>query len=79
MGPGLHSLQVRIAYRAAQMLAVGGRMVYSTCSLNPAEDEAVVMELIRQTGGVMELVDVTTLLPDLVIIFISPIPSRFFQ
>lgn len=65
MGSGLHSLQVRIAYRAAQMLAVGGRMVYSTCSLNPSEDEAVVMELIRQTGGVMELVDVSTVLPEL--------------
>jgi len=65
MGPGLHALQIRIAYRAAQMLAVGGRMVYSTCSLNPAENEAVVMELIRQTGGAMELVNVSSVLPEL--------------
>jgi 16S rRNA C967 or C1407 C5-methylase (RsmB/RsmF family) len=26
---------------------VGGMMVYSTCSLNPIEDEAVVAELIK--------------------------------
>jgi tRNA (cytosine34-C5)-methyltransferase len=65
MGPGLHQLQVRIAYRAAQMLAEGGRMVYSTCSLNPVEDEAVVMELLRQTGGAMELIDVSNVLPTL--------------
>lgn len=30
---------------------VGGLMVYSTCSLNPIEDEAVVAELLRQSNG----------------------------
>ena len=33
------------------MLKVGGRMVYSTCSLNPIEDEAVVAELLRKFKG----------------------------
>jgi len=28
------------------LLKVGGRMVYSTCSMNPIEDEAVVAEVI---------------------------------
>ena len=37
-----------IALRGLQLLRVGGRMVYSTCSLNPVEDEAVVAELIAK-------------------------------
>lgn len=40
-GANLHGIQYRIAKRAVELLAVGGRMVYSTCSLNPVEDEAV--------------------------------------
>ena len=45
---GLHPLQVRITLHTAGLLAVGGRMVYSTCSFNPVEDEAVVAEVILQ-------------------------------
>jgi multisite-specific tRNA:(cytosine-C5)-methyltransferase len=48
---GLHPLQVRILVRALQMLKSGGRTVYSTCSLNPIEDEAVVAAAISQCGG----------------------------
>lgn len=44
---------------------VGGRLVYSTCSLNPIEDEAVVAEVIRRTGGAMQLVDVSKQIPKL--------------
>jgi hypothetical protein len=33
--------------RAAQLVKPGGTLVYSTCSLNPVEDEAVVAELLR--------------------------------
>lgn len=40
-------------------------MVYSTCSLNPIEDEAVVCELIRRSKGAIELVDVSNELPGL--------------
>ena len=39
--------------------------MYSTCSLNPAEDEAVVCNLLRSSGGAMELVEVADLLPGL--------------
>jgi 16S rRNA C967 or C1407 C5-methylase (RsmB/RsmF family) len=54
----LHSLQLSIAMKgAAQLLKVGGLMVYSTCSLNPIENEAVVAELLRQGHGALELVD----------------------
>lgn len=38
------SLQVRILLRAMKMLTDGGRIVYSTCSLNPVENEAVIAE-----------------------------------
>jgi multisite-specific tRNA:(cytosine-C5)-methyltransferase len=41
-GLGLHTLQLRILSRAIQMLKPGGRLVYSTCSYNPIENEAVV-------------------------------------
>lgn len=56
-GNGLHLVQLKIAMRAAELLKVGGRMVYSTCTFNPIEDEAVVAELLRRTHGGLRLVD----------------------
>ncbi|VDD91921.1 unnamed protein product [Enterobius vermicularis] len=64
-GNSLHKLQISIARRALQLLAVGGLMVYSTCSFNPIEDEAVVAELLRAFEGTVELVDVSSKLPGL--------------
>ncbi|CAN6479939.1 unnamed protein product [Victoria cruziana] len=66
MGNGLHRLQVQIAMRGITLLKVGGRLVYSTCSMNPVEDEAVVAEILRRSGGSVELLDVSVELPDLV-------------
>ncbi|KAJ6733592.1 hypothetical protein OIU74_005381 [Salix koriyanagi] len=66
MANGLHSLQIQIAMRGLSLLKVGGRMVYSTCSMNPVEDEAVVAEILRKCGGSVELVDVSSELPQLV-------------
>lgn len=58
----MHPLQVTIATAAARLLKPGGRMVYSTCSINPVspitsqkslikdiqiEDEAVVASVLR--------------------------------
>lgn len=40
-------------------------MVYSTCTFNPIEDEAVVSEVLRICGGAVELVDVSGHLPAL--------------
>ena len=48
---GLHILQVRILLRSLQLLKVGGRMVYSTCSMHPVEDEAVIASAIERCGG----------------------------
>ncbi len=47
------------------MLAEGGRLVYSTCSMNPLEDEAVVAMALQMSQGAVELVDVSNEIPDL--------------
>ena len=52
----LHGIQYRIAGRALEMLAVGGRMVYSTCSFHPLENEVVVARLLQDMEGRLQLV-----------------------
>ncbi|ELR04409.1 hypothetical protein VC83_02161 [Pseudogymnoascus destructans] len=56
---GLYVTQVRILVRALQMLKAGGRVVYSTCSMNPVENEAVVASAIERCGGLekVQLID----------------------
>ena len=64
---GLFQTQVRILIRALQMLKVGGMVVYSTCSMNPVENEAVVASAIERCGGLsqVQLVDCSGALPEL--------------
>lgn len=66
MGNGVHRLQMQIAMRGLALLKVGGRMVYSTCSMNPIENEAVIAEVLRRCGGAVELLDASCELPQLV-------------
>ena len=54
---GLHNLQLSIALKGARLTKVGGFMCYSTCAMNPIENEAVVAEVLRASEGSLELVD----------------------
>jgi len=54
-GLELHPLQVRIAKRGIALLQVGAIMTYSTCSLHPIENEAVVAALLATKA--VELVE----------------------
>lgn len=64
---GLYTTQARILVRALQMLKVGGRVVYSTCSLNPIENEAVIVSAIERCGGSanVKIIDCSQELPGL--------------
>ena len=56
-GRTMFQLQVDIASRGAQLLRPGGMMVYSTCSIDPVENEAVIAELVRKCPW-MEVVEI---------------------
>ncbi len=63
-GMSLHTLQTQLLMRGLQLLKVDGLLLYSTCSINPIEDEAVVTEAFRRScPGCFELIDVHQLLP----------------
>ncbi|EDO39248.1 predicted protein, partial [Nematostella vectensis] len=65
LGVSLHRTQLRILARAMEMLEVGGRIVYSTCTMSPIENESVVAEMLRNSDGALELVDLSNELPNL--------------
>ena len=51
----LHPKQLAILLRGIDNLKVGGRIVYSTCSLNPLENEAVVYAALQARKGTVKL------------------------
>ncbi|KAH0571794.1 Sun/nucleolar protein family protein [Spironucleus salmonicida] len=55
-GQGLHPLQKQILTRGLQLLKVGGKLVYSTCSMNPLENEAVVSAILQSFGSSVRVV-----------------------
>jgi len=57
-GANLHPVQYRIVKRGLELLEVGGRLVYSTCSLNPVENEAVISRVLTEAGDSVMLVEV---------------------
>ena len=67
VGRSLFKLQSDIANRAAQLLRPGGRMVYSTCSLDPIENEAVVCEILQRCPWLKLInIDAEKLFPSLI-------------
>ena len=63
-GRSLHDLQIELLRKAVRLAKPGGRIVYSTCSLDPVENEAVVAEIIRSEPG-LELISASDILPGL--------------
>jgi 16S rRNA (cytosine967-C5)-methyltransferase len=47
-----HDRQLRLLRSALRALREGGRLLYSTCSLEPEENESVVDELLEQDNGI---------------------------
>jgi 16S rRNA C967 or C1407 C5-methylase (RsmB/RsmF family) len=54
-GLSFHIIQRNILIQAIHVLKVNGRIVYSTCSLNPIEDEAVVASVLSHFQGKIRL------------------------
>lgn len=49
-----------ILQRGLDLLKVGGKLAYSTCSLNPIENEAVVAAVLKENGDSIKLCDVSS-------------------
>jgi len=63
-GRSMQKLQIDILSRATKLVKSGGRVVYSTCSLDPIENEAVVAEVLRNDSS-LKLISAQDLIPKL--------------
>ena len=62
----MHGLQRNILKRGLELLKVDGTLVYSTCSMNPIEDEAVISSVVQEIGeDFVEIADVSSMFPQL--------------
>lgn len=59
-----HSEQKEILKRALELVKVKGRVLYSTTTMNPIENEAIIMAMIKEAKGSVELFDVRPMIKD---------------
>ncbi len=62
---GLAKRQVNLLSSALQAVKIGGEVVYSTCTLVPEEDEAVIDAILTRFGSQVEVVQTNILAPGL--------------
>ncbi|MDX1428886.1 MAG: RsmB/NOP family class I SAM-dependent RNA methyltransferase, partial [Rhodothermales bacterium] len=55
--------QRRLLYSAIKCLKPGGRLVYSTCSFSPEENEVVVQKMLTKFGGAIRILPITLDVP----------------
>ncbi len=55
--------QQRLLESAVLAARPGGQIVYSTCTLNPAENEGVVDSILKKYGSILQVNDVSSALP----------------
>merc|ERR1711933_320178 len=63
-GNGLHCVQLSILTHAPNLLSDGGLCIYSTCSFNPVENEAVICSALQRfENEQIQIVDCTKMFP----------------
>ena len=60
---GLTDIQKRILTNALRYVKPGGRLEYSTCTLNKNENEEVVKHVLSKEGNSARIIEMTTLMP----------------
>ena len=59
-----HQLQLSIVKQCLKHVNKNGYLIYSTCSLNPIEDEAIIFSLLQLYGEKIEIIDIHLLFPN---------------
>ncbi len=54
--------QFQLLFKAYRLLQPGGRLIYSTCTFNPAENEAIIDRLLQNTDAILSNIDTDNLL-----------------
>ena len=52
----LHHIQIALLKKAIQVCKPGGRIVYSTCTFSPEENEAVINAILKTQGDIVKVV-----------------------
>ncbi|BFU23018.1 tRNA (cytosine-5-)-methyltransferase, putative [Entamoeba histolytica HM-1:IMSS-B] len=59
-----HRIQLKIIRESLKRLNENGIIIYSTCSMNPIEDEAVVHSILKEFQGNIQLIDIHHIIPN---------------